>query len=94
MVQPKKHLGQHFLTDPAIAGKRTPFNTAISRDEGKTWEHIRTLEDDPEGWYCYTAIEFVGDHVLLGHSAGNRKKNNGLAVAHITKIHLDWVYGK
>lgn len=80
--------------DPAIAGKRTPFNTGISMDEGRTWQHIRTLEDDPDGWYCYTAIEFAGDHVLLGHTAGNRKENSGLAVAHITRLSLDWMYGK
>jgi hypothetical protein len=80
--------------DPAIAGKRTPFNTAVSKDEGITWQHIRTLEDDPDGWYCYTAIEFVGDHVLLGHSAGNRKENNGLAVCHISRLSIDWIYGK
>ena len=78
----------------AIVGKRTPFNTAISRDDGKTWQMIRTLAADPDGWYCYTAIEFVGDYVLLGHSAGNRKKNNGLAVTHISRINLEWIYGK
>ena len=80
--------------DKAIAGKRTPFNTAVSKDEGKTWQTIRTLADDPDGWYCYTAIEFVGDHVLLGHSAGNRKENNGLAVTHISRLSLAWIYGK
>ena len=25
-------------------GKRTPFNVAISRDEGKTWEKIKSVE--------------------------------------------------
>ena len=78
----------------AIAGKRTPFNIGISNDEGKTWQVIRTLADDPDGWYCYTAIEFAGEHVLLGHSAGNRKENNGLAVTQISRINLDWIYGK
>lgn len=78
----------------AIAGKRTPFNTAVSKDEGKTWQMIRTLADDPDGWYCYTAMEFTGDNVLLGHSAGNRKENNGLAVAHVSRLSLDWIYGK
>jgi sialidase-1 len=78
----------------AIAGKRTPFNIGISKDEGKTWQIIRTLADDPDGWYCYTAIEFTGDHVLLGHCAGNSKENNGLAVTHISRINLDWIYGR
>jgi Neuraminidase (sialidase) len=48
--------------------KRTPLNTAISHDEGKTWDHIKTLEDDPNGTFCYTAIHFVGKYVLLAYS--------------------------
>jgi hypothetical protein len=79
-------------TKEAIAGKRTPFNVAISKDEGKTWEHIQTVEDDPDGWYCYTAITFVDDHVLLGHCAGNRAKKTGLSVTNITRLGLDWIY--
>ena len=77
----------------AIAGKRTPFNTGISKDDGKTWQMIRTLEDDPDGWYCYTAIDFIGDHVLLGHCAGSREVKHGLSVTHISRLTLDWIYG-
>jgi hypothetical protein len=78
----------------AIAGKRTPFNIGISEDEGKTWQGVRTLADDPEGWYCYTAIDFTGEHVLLGHCAGNSEVKSGLAITHISRINLDWIYGK
>jgi hypothetical protein len=77
----------------AIAGKRTPFNVAISKDEGKTWQSTRTVEDDPDGWYCYTAIDFVDEYVLLGYCAGNRKENNGLAQTNISRLALDWIYG-
>ena len=45
----------HENIDAARKGRRTPFNVAISRDEGRTWTRGRTLEDDPNGWYCYTA---------------------------------------
>ena len=75
-------------------GNRTPFNLAISRDDGVTWEKIKTIESDPNGWYCYTAIEFVGDHVLLGHCAGDRTKNIGLATTNITRLNLDWIYSE
>ena len=78
----------------AIAGKRTPFNVAVSKDEGKTWEHMKTVQDDPDGWYCYTAITFASNHVLLGHCAGNRLENNGLAETHVTRLDLDWIYDK
>ncbi len=73
-------------------GRRSPLNIAISRDEGKTWEKKKTLESNPNGWYCYTAIQFFGDHVLLGHAAGNTKNNVGLETTQVTRLHLDWVY--
>lgn len=74
--------------------RRTPFNCAVSTDEGRTWRNIRTIENDPDGWYCYTAIHFTGNHVLLGHCAGKRSKGTGLSVIHITRLDLDWIYGK
>ena len=73
-------------------GKRTPFNLAISKDEGLSWEKVKTVESDPAGWYCYTAIEFIENKVLLGHCAGNRRTNNGLSTTQITSLSLDWIY--
>jgi hypothetical protein len=72
------------------AGLRTPYNAAISRDEGKTWQNVHTIEDDPDGWYCYTAVEIVGDHVLLGHCSG--KRSQALATTQITRFPLKWLY--
>lgn len=76
----------------AIKGRRTPFNIAVSKDEGKTWDHIKTLEDDTDGWYCYTAIHFAGNSVLLGNCAGSRSKKTELSVLNVTKVDLDWIY--
>jgi len=78
--------------DPDIAGKRTPLNVAISKDEGVSWQHIQTIEDHPRGWYCYTAIHFTDDHVLLAYCAGIMPEEVGLSVTHVTRLHLDWVY--
>jgi Neuraminidase (sialidase) len=73
--------------------KRTPLNIAVSKDEGKTWEKIKTIGDEPNGWYCYTAIHFIGRHVLLGHCAGYKpEEGRGRSVTHITKLDLDWIY--
>jgi hypothetical protein len=60
----------HSAVDPSLQGKRTPLTVAISRDEGKTWEKRKNLLADPDGWYCYTAIHFEGDRVLLAYNAG------------------------
>lgn len=73
-------------------GKRTPYNVAISKDEGKSWQKTKTIESDPSGWYCYTAIEFVEGHVLLGHCAGDTRRYGGLETTQITRLSLDWIY--
>ena len=82
--------------DPAApgvtGGTRTPLNVAVSRDEGRTWTDERVLEDDPHGTYCYTAIEFVGDEVLLGYCAGIRPATTGLGVTQITRFPVSWLY--
>lgn len=51
-------------------GKRTPLTLAISRDDGETWTNKRNLLAHPDGWYCYIAIHFVKDNVLLGFASG------------------------
>lgn len=57
-----------FLASNHSFGKRTPLTVAISKDDGKTWIHARNLLTDPNGCYCYTAIAFVQNRVLLGFS--------------------------
>ena len=84
----------HEGIDATLRGKRTPLSLAISRDEGKTWQQAQNIETNPNGWYCYTAIEFTKDGVLLGHCAGDRTKNNGLAESQITFVPLSAIYGK
>ncbi|MGC9347294.1 MAG: sialidase family protein [Anaerolineae bacterium] len=83
----------HAGAPEALEGKRTPLTAVISRDEGATWENVRTLESNPHGWYCYTAIAFPEDQVMLAHSAGDRRENNGLAMLQITRFPVDWLYG-
>ncbi len=66
--------------------KRTPLNTAVSKDEGKNWDHIKMLEDDPDGLYCYTAIHFAGKDVLLAYF---NWKTTGITVV---KVSPEWLY--
>ncbi len=72
--------------------KRTPLTVAISKDDGQTWIKKKNLETDPNGWYCYTAIEFVDNHVLLGHCAGDRSKYNGLERTEVLRFPVSWLY--
>ena len=83
----------HDHVDAAHKGKRTPFAVAISRDEGRTWTGVKPLEDDPNGWYCYTAMDFIDGHVLLGHCAGDRR-TGGLNLTQITRFPVTWLYAE
>lgn len=82
----------HAHSDPALKNKRTPLTVAISKDDGKTWENRKTLYSDSDGTYCYAAIDFVGDRVLLGHCAGQHRGAAGLARTVITMFDVNWLY--
>jgi sialidase-1 len=71
---------------PQIKAKRTPLNIAISKDEGKSWEHIKTIENHPDRSFCYTAIHFVDNHILLGYF------DWGTTQITITRLSIDWLY--
>jgi len=48
------------------------------------------VEDDPEGWFCYIAIQPLDDEtVLLGYCA-----YKWLAHTRLVKVPLKWFYGK
>jgi predicted neuraminidase len=76
----------HRNVPAALANKRTPLSVALSSDEGKTWRPSKTLEADPNGYYCYTAILFRDDRVLLAYG--------GLAGKPLTiaSFAIDWLH--
>lgn len=59
-----------FRSTPKSGGKRTPLTMAISRDGGRTWQNPQPIRTAADGWYCYTAIHFVKNKVLLGFASG------------------------
>lgn len=83
----------HSNIEPSLKGKRTPFAAAISRDEGQTWENVRLLETNPDGWYCYTALEFAGDAALVGHCAGDPTVGH-LNRTQVLRVPVAWFYGQ
>jgi sialidase-1 len=66
--------------------KRTPFNIAFSKDEGKTWLNNKILENNPEGSYCYPAIHYVDNEVLLSYYDWSTLGTT------ILKFNSDWIY--
>jgi Neuraminidase (sialidase) len=69
MVVFNDHSGK--VAKPKEAKQRAPQAVAFSTDGGKTWGPSQLIEDDLTGWYCYTAIHFTDDSVLLAYVAGN-----------------------
>ena len=79
----------HENIPEALKDKRTPFTLACSKDSGETWLARFTLEDNPSGWYCYTAIEFTKTHALLAYCAGDTRKMPGLSLTRIARIPIE-----
>lgn len=69
MVVFNDHSGK--VPAPAHPEQRSPQVVAFSTDGAKTWGPSQVIEDDLTGWYCYTAIHFTDDAVLLSYVAGN-----------------------
>ena len=44
---------------------RTPLTTAISKDEGETWEDLRNLEEGAHDAWAYPAVTWVGNRALV-----------------------------
>ena len=75
-------IDKYGLTDPALLRLAKIVHAADIKSD---------LDTDPIGWYCYTAIEFVGEHVLLAYCAGN-KKNAGLNRTQISRLSVADLY--
>jgi Neuraminidase (sialidase) len=60
-------------------GKRTPLTIAVSRDYGKSWENVQNIET-ADASFCYTAIHFVGDHLLLAYCSGSLQQTDIVAI--------------
>jgi hypothetical protein len=84
------HSGRFKLPEPKPSSwTRTPLVTALSGDEAKTWGNYKIIEDSPEQGYCYTAIHFVDDAVLLAYCAGGASSKLVLDTLRVRRLTLD-----
>jgi hypothetical protein len=70
----------------AAGAVRAPLAAAVSRDEGKTWEHIRSLTSDSKGDYGYAGVAFVDDVALINY--------HSLLGIHVSRVKIDWFYDR
>jgi hypothetical protein len=80
MVVFNDHSGR--VPAPKEARRRAPLVIAFSTDGAKTWGPSQVIEDDLGGWYCYTAIHFTQDAVLLAYVAGNDQ------IGHLSRLRV------
>lgn len=67
--------------------RRCALTSAISKDEGRTFEHRRHIRRDPGDDFGYQCVHFLDDgEVLIGYHA-----RDGL---HVARIGVDWFYGE
>lgn len=84
--------GPAYETRPLkpIGGDRTPLVFALGTTPAGTWTKASILDglgEIDEG-YCYTAIHFTSDAVLLAYCAGGEQDKNRLARLRIRKLPL------
>ena len=80
MVVYNDHSGK--IPAPTNPKQRAPLAIAFSTDNAKTWGPPQAIEGDLAGWYCYTAIHFTEDAVLLSYVAGNAE------IGHLSRLRL------
>ncbi len=79
--------GLSNMVKGAFMDGRTPFVLSILNESGPRFTNVKTIENDPESGYCYTAIHETDDGcVLLGYCAGNVEDGCCLNRLRIRKI--------
>ncbi len=63
---------------------RTPFVSAISTDEGRTWGHERIIAGEKDNDYGYQSVDFIDDLVIISYH-----QRDGL---HVARIAIEWFY--
>ena len=74
-------------------GPRNPLTAAISRDEGKTWQNIKNIEDRRPGASSTPAVTFLGDEALVNYNTqALRMPEHEKFEIRLKIIPIDWFY--
>ena len=76
---------------PKYGWGRTPLILKTSTDNCKTFGKPLVIENDPESGYCYTAMYFTDDALLLAYCAGGPQDKGCLNRLRIRKIPLNQI---
>ena len=78
-------------------GKRTPLSVAVSQDDGRTWSHIKDIEDDPNACYSNPGCTITsGGKALLTYWHTTYKADGHIdtSAMHLKSavFDVDWLY--
>lgn len=79
-----------FIPSPSTYRGRTPWVAELSTDGGHTWARRKLLESDPQRDFCYPALAFSGDTLLLAYMAIDRAHGRTSSLV-IRRISLPWL---
>jgi len=77
---------------------RTPLTSAISSDGGKTWRHLKLVEQSQYHGYCYTSITFIDERVYLTYmhypnfTSLERFEMDFYCDQRLTVLPIEWFY--
>ncbi len=69
-----------------FTGGRTPLVLAVSRDNGQTFTEEAAFETEEDHGYCYCAIHFLEDGLLLAYNGGGPEDKSCLSRIKIRRI--------
>ncbi|MGN0299618.1 MAG: sialidase family protein [Lachnospiraceae bacterium] len=77
---------------PAFLGGRTPYVIAVSCDNGQTFSEPAAFETDESSGYCYCAIHFTKEAMLLAYCAGSTQDGSCLVRLRIRRVPLSTLH--
>lgn len=72
-------------------GERRPLSSAISRDDGATWEHLKDIEAAPGGSAAYPGLTFVGPDAFVTYYY-QAKGFGGASGVRLKILPIGWFY--
>jgi len=77
------------IFNEGISWGRTPLIGAISEDNGKNFNKFFVIEDDKKRGFCYTAMYYTKNKLLLAYCSGSEKDGGCLNRLTIKSIDID-----
>lgn len=81
--------GREEASEDIWTGGRSPYVIAVSKDNAKSFTEPVIFEEDEFSGFCYCAIHFVDNAVLLAYCAGGKEEKLCLAKTRIRRILLE-----